>query len=209
MTDFERLGEEALARARRLLAKARGPEAGDDPDELDDLPRALDEEEEDQDEEGQVPAPEPEGPVVDEEDEEDEEDGEGEGQVVKGLDATPILAAIERRLRRLEAQERRLRALERQGRALVKALDAAFQGLQAMAKAQGQLLQTPRRPKAHAVVPTAPRPLVPSEVLAKALSVVRDPVRVGILEHYANRGDLEGMLAQLTPEERARILGGA
>ena len=53
----------------------------------------------------------------------------------------------------------------------------------------------------------APRPSL-SEVMAKAAGVVKDPYRMAILEHYANRGDLEAVLANLLPEERAKIVGG-
>lgn len=210
MTEVEKLGQEALERARNLLAKAQGTKAKDleeDFEDLDhpDLPEDLeeasevDEEERDDQDDEDVAMHRYQG--EEDEEEEDEED-EGDRPVAKAVDALPLLAAIEKRLRLLEAQEKRLRAL-------VKAVGALVEGLEVVAKGYSTLANTPRRPKSHsAVVPTAGRDLPPAEILAKALSVVRDPVRVGILEHYVNRGDVEGALAQLTPEERALVLGG-
>ncbi|MBW6396000.1 hypothetical protein KZX47_12685 [Thermus sp. SYSU G05001] len=223
MTDFERKGEEALERARRLLAKAKGPDADfselDDPD----LPEELDEASEVEDEERHDDGDEDvkmqryrdergEDEEEEEEEPEEEEDfpdtDEDEKPVAKAVDALPILAAIEERLRRLEALERRVSRMERRNAALAKALGEMVTGVRTLAKGYASLLEAPRRPKAHtAVVPTG-RKANPSEVFAKALAVVKDPVRAGILEHYANRGDLDGLLAQLTAEERAKVLGG-
>lgn len=210
MTEMEKLGEEALQRAKSLLAKAKALSRDDleeDFEDLDhpDLPEDLDEASEVDEEERDDDADED---VVmhrykDEEDEEDddEEEDEEDKPVAKAVDALPILAAIEKRLRVLEAQERRMRQL-------VKAMDALLDGVGVLAKGYATLANTPKRPKSHAVVPTGRKNLTPGEALAKALSVVKDPIRVGILEHYANRGDVDGILAQLTPEERARLFGG-
>lgn len=211
MTEMEKLGEEALQRAKALLAKAKALSRDDleeDFEDLDhpDLPEDLDEasevdeEERDDDADEDVAMHRYKDRGGEEEDEEDGEDEEDK-PVAKAVDALPILAAIEKRLRVLEAQERRLRRL-------VKAMDALLEGVGVLAKGYATLANTPKRPKSHAVVPTGRKGLTPGEALAKALSVVKDPIRVGILEHYANRGDVDGLLAQLTPEERAKVFGG-
>jgi len=209
MTDFERAGEEALERAKALLAKARGLDA--DFEDLDEpeLPEELDATDDIEDEEDRaaqhdekLEARTHEDSDEDEEDEEDEEGEEKPRRMYKAVDAVPILAAIEERLRRVEALEKRLRVM-------VKALEALTSGVKTLAKGYATLAEAPRRPKAYgtAVVPTKAQ-LKPSEVFAKALGMVKDPMRVAILEHFVNRNDLEGLLANLTPEERARILGG-
>jgi NADH dehydrogenase/NADH:ubiquinone oxidoreductase subunit G len=206
MTDLERMGEEALERAKALLAKAKGPDADFEdyeepelPEELDATDDVEDEEERaaDHDEEGKARTP----SDADEEDEEDE--GEEEGKpVAKAVDAVPILAAIEKRLRQVEALEKRLAYM-------VKALEALTAATKAVAKGYAALAETPVKPKAHrAVVPTRERQPNPGELFSKALGVVKDPMRVAILEHFVNRGDVEGFLANLTPEERAKVLGG-
>jgi hypothetical protein len=209
MTDLERMGEEALERAKALLAKAKGPDADFEdydepelPEELDATDDLEDEEERaaEHDEEGEARTP----SDADEEDEEDEGDeDEEEGKpVAKAVDAVPILAAIEERLRRVEALEKRLTYM-------VKALEALTSATKAMAKGYSALAETPVKPKAHrAVVPTGVRQPNPGELFSKALGVVKDPMRVAILEHFVNRGDVEGFLANLTPEERAKVLGG-
>jgi len=224
MTDFERKGEEALERARRLLAKAKGPDADfselDDPDLPEELDEASEVEDEERHDDGDEDVKMHRYRDEREEDEEDDEEEEPEEEedfpdtdedekpVAKAVDALPILAAIEERLRRLEGLERRVARMERRNAALAKALGEMVAGVRTLAKGYASLLEAPRRPKAHtAVVPTGRR-TNPSEVFAKALTLVRDPVRAGILEHYANRGDLDGLLAQLTPEERAKVLGG-
>ena len=206
MTDLERMGEEALERAKALLAKAKGPDADFEdydepelPEELDATDDLEDEEERaaDHDEEGKVRKP----SDADDEDEDDEDEEEGK-PVAKAVDAVPILAAIEERLRRVEALEKRLAYM-------VKALEALTAATKAVAKGYAALAETPVKPKAHrAVVPTGARQPSASELFSKALGVVKDPMRVAILEHFVNRGDVEGLLANLTPEERARILGG-
>jgi hypothetical protein len=206
MTDLERMGEEALERAKALLAKAKGPDADFEdydepelPEELDATDDMEDEEERaaDHDEEGKARTP----SDADDEDEEDEEEEEGK-PVAKAVDAVPILAAIEERLRRVEALEKRLAYM-------VKALEALTTATKAMAKGYAALAETPVKPKAHrAVVPTRVRQPNPGELFSKALGVVKDPMRVAILEHFVNRGDVEGLLANLTPEERAKVLGG-
>jgi len=210
MTDLEKMGEEALERAKALLAKAKGPDADFEdydepelPEELDATDDLEDDEERaaDHDEEGKVRTP---SDADDEdEDDEDEDDDEEEGKsVAKAVDAVPILAAIEERLRRVEALEKRLTYM-------VKALEALTAATKAMAKGYAALAETPVKPKAHrAVVPTGARRPNPGELFSKALGVVKDPMRVAILEHFANRGDVEGLLANLTPEERAKVLGG-
>ena len=212
MTDLERVGEEALERAKALLAKAKGPDADfegyDEPELPEDLDATDDFEDEeeraaDHDEEGKVRKP---SDVQGEHDEEDEEkDDEAEHMakpMVKAVDAVPILAAIEKRLRRVEALEKRLVYM-------VKALEALTTATKAMAKGYAALAETPVKPKAHrAVVPTGTRQPSPGELFSKALGVVKDPMRVAILEHFVNRGDVEGLLANLTPEERAKVLGG-
>jgi hypothetical protein len=207
MTDLEKMGEEALERAKALLAKAKGPDADFEdydepelPEELDATDDLEDEEERaaDHDEEGKVRKP----LDTDDEDEEDEEDEEEDKPVAKAVDAVPILAAIEERLRRVEALEKRLTYM-------VKALEALTTATKAMAKGYAALAETPVKPKAHrAVVPTGARQPNPGELFSKALGVVKDPLRVAILEHFVNRGDVEGLLANLTPEERAKVLGG-
>jgi len=207
MTDLERMGEEALERAKALLAKAKGPDADFEdydepelPEELDATDDMEDEEERaaDHDEEGKARTP----SDADDEDEEDEEDEEEGKPVAKAVDAVPILAAIEERLRRVEALEKRLTYM-------VKALEALTTATKAMAKGYAALAETPVKPKAHrAVVPTGARQPAPGELFSKALGVVKDPMRVAILEHFVNRGDVEGLLANLTPEERAKVLGG-
>ncbi len=206
MTDLERMGEEALERAKALLAKAKGPDADFEdydepelPEELDTTDDLEDEEERaaDHDEEGKVRTP----SDADDEDEEDEDEEEGK-PMAKAVDAVPILAAIEERLRRVEALEKRLAYM-------VKALEALTAATKAMAKGYAALAETPVKPKAHrAVVPTGARQPNPGELFSKALGVVKDPMRVAILEHFVNRGDVEGLLANLTPEERAKVLGG-
>jgi hypothetical protein len=206
MTDLERMGEEALERAKALLAKAKGPDADFEDYEEPELPEELDatddleDEEEraaDHDEEGKARKP----SDADKEDEEEEDEEEGK-PVAKAVDAVPILAAIEERLRRVEALEKRLTYM-------VKALEALTTATKAMAKGYAALAETPVKPKAHrAVVPTGARQPNPGELFSKALGVVKDPMRVAILEHFVNRGDVEGLLANLTPEERAKILGG-
>jgi hypothetical protein len=208
MTDLERMGEEALERAKALLAKAKGPDADFEDYEEPELPEELDatddleDEEEraaDHDEEGKARTP----SDADGGDEEDEEDDEEEGEpVAKAVDAVPILAAIEKRLRRVEALEKRLAYM-------VKALEALTTATKAVAKGYAALAETPVKPKAHrAVVPTGARQPNPGELFSKALGVVKDPLRVAILEHFVNRGDVEGLLANLMPEERAKVLGG-
>jgi hypothetical protein len=210
MTDLERMGEEALERAKALLAKAKGPDADFEDYEEPELPEELDatddleDEEEraaDHDEEGKARTPS--DADEDEDDEEDKEDDEEEGKpVAKAVDAVPILAAIEERLRRVEALEKRLTYM-------VKALEALTTATKAVAKGYAALAETPVKPKAHrAVVPTGARQPNPGELFSKALGVVKDPLRVAILEHFVNRGDVEGLLANLTPEERAKVLGG-
>jgi len=206
MTDLERMGEEALERAKALLAKAKGPDADFEDYEEPELPEELDatddleDEEEraaDHDEEGKARKP----SDADDEDEDDDEEEEGK-PVAKAVDAVPILAAIEERLRRVEALEKRLAYM-------VKALEALTTATKAVAKGYAALAETPVKPKAHrAVVPTGARRPSAGELFAKALGVVKDPMRVAILEHFVNRGDVEGLLANLTPEERARVLGG-
>jgi hypothetical protein len=206
MTDLEKMGEEALERAKALLAKAKGPDADFEdydepelPEELDATDDLEDEEERaaDHDEEGKARKP----SDADDEDEEDE-DEEEDKPVAKAVDAVPILAAIEERLRRVEALEKRLTYM-------VKALEALTTATKAMAKGYAALAETPVKPKAHrAVVPTGARQPSAGELFSKALGVVKDPLRVAILEHFVNRGDVEGLLANLTPEERAKVLGG-
>jgi hypothetical protein len=206
MTDLERMGEEALERAKALLAKAKGADADFEdydepelPEELDATDDLEDEEERaaDHDEEGKARTP----SDADDEDEEDEDEEEGK-PVAKAVDAVPILAAIEERLRRVEALEKRLTYM-------VKALEALTTATKAMAKGYAALAETPVKPKAHrAVVPTRVQQPNPGELFSKALGVVKDPMRVAILEHFVNRGDVEGLLANLTPEERAKVLGG-
>jgi hypothetical protein len=206
MTDLERMGEEALERAKALLAKAKGPDADFEDYEEPELPEELDaaddleDEEEraaDHDEEGKARTP----SDADEEDEEEGDEEEGK-PVAKAVDAVPILAAIEERLRRVEALEKRLAYM-------VKALEALTAATKAVAKGYAALAETPVKPKAHrAVVPTGARQPNPGELFSKALGVVKDPLRVAILEHFVNRGDVEGLLANLTPEERAKVLGG-
>ena len=208
MTDLERMGEEALERAKALLAKAKGPDADFEdyeepelPEELDATDDVEDEEERaaDHDEEGKARTP----SDTDDKDEEDDDEDEEEGKpVAKAVDAVPILAAIEERLRRVEALEKRLAYM-------VKALEALTTATKAVAKGYATLAETPVKPKAHrAVVPTGARQPNPGELFSKALGVVKDPMRVAILEHFVNRGDVEGLLANLTPEERAKVLGG-
>lgn len=216
MTELERLGEEALERGQRLLAKAKSAlkdldkdfEDLEDPDLPEDLeePSEVDEEERDDEDDEDVKMHRYEDQGGDEDEEEEDEE---EKPVAKAVDALPILAAIEKRLRALEAQEKRLQAQEKRLQALVKAVGSLVQGVEVLAKGYASLANTPKRPKAHqVVVPTGRKEVRPGEVLAKALQVVKDPIRVGIMEHYANRGDLEGLLSQLSPEERAKILGG-
>jgi hypothetical protein len=214
MTDLERMGEEALERAKALLAKAKGPDADFEdydepelPDELDATDDVDDEEERaaEHDEEGKVRKP-SDADEEDEEDEDEDEDDEDEEEgkpVAKAVDAVPILAAIEERLQRVEALEKRLTYM-------VKALEALTNATKAMAKGYSTLAETPVKPKAHraAVVPTGVKQPNPGELFSKALGVVKDPMRVAILEHFVNRADVEGLLANLTPEERAKVLGG-
>jgi Mg2+ and Co2+ transporter CorA len=210
MTDLERMGEEALERAKALLAKAKGPDVDFEDYEEPELPEELDatddleDEEEraaDHDEEGKARTP-SDADGKDEEDGEDKGDEEEGKPVAKAVDAVPILAAIEERLRRVEALEKRLAYM-------VKALEALTAATKAVAKGYAALAETPVKPKAHrAVVPTGAQRHSPSELFSKALGVVKDPLRVAILEHFVNRGDVEGLLANLTPEERAKVLGG-
>jgi len=215
MTDFEKAGEEALERAQALLAKAQAKSMDDDFEDLDEpeLPEELDETDDLEDEEERAAQHDEElkakGQEDEEEEDEEDEEDEGDRPVAKAVDALPLLAAIEERLRRVEALEKRLAEQERRLGLLVKGLEALTSGVKTLAKGYAVLAETPRKPKAHRVaVPTqVPRPSL-SEIMAKAAGVVKDPYRMAILEHYANRGDLEGVLANLLPEERAKIVGG-
>ena len=216
MTDFERAGEEALERAQALLAKAKSMDADFEGLDEPELPEELDETDDLEDDEERAAQHDErlraKGQDDEEEDDEDEEEDEEEGAprpVAKAVDALPLLAAIEERLRRVEALEKRLVEQERRLGLLVKGLEALTSGVKTLAKGYAVLAETPRKPKVHRVaVPTqVPRPSL-SEVMAKAAGVVKDPYRMAILEHYANRGDLEGVLANLLPEERAKIVGG-
>jgi hypothetical protein len=215
MTDLEKMGEEALERAKALLTKAKGPDVDFEGYDEPELPEELDATDDFEDEEERAADHDEEGKVRkssdahhgehDEDEEEEEEGDEAEHMakpMVKAVDAVPILAAIEKRLRRVEALEKRLAYM-------VKALEALTTATKAMAKGYAALAEIPVKPKAHrAVVPTGARQPSAGELFSKALSVVKDPMRVAILEHFVNRGDVEGLLANLTPEERAKVLGG-
>lgn len=209
-TELEKRGKEALERARDLLAKAKDPvdpdedfEDYDEPDLPEELEETHDVDEEDRDDEGELE------PVLDDEggdEDEDEEDEVKAKPVAKAVDATPILAAIEKRLR---SQEGLLEALQKEVQVLRKALGYTVQGLEGMAKAYGDVMNTPRKPKAHsAVVPTAAPALDAKQILAKAVGVVKDPYRIALMEHYANAGDVERVIAHLLPDERIKVLGG-
>jgi len=214
MNDLEKRGIEALERARDLLAKAKDPvdpdedfEEYDEPDLPEELEKTHDVDEEDRDDEGELE------PVLDDGEDDEDEDEEDEVKakpmakaVAKAVDATPILAAIEKRLR---SQEALLEALQKEVQVLRKALGYTVQGLEGMVKAYGDVMNAPRKPKAHsAVVPTAAPALDAKQILAKAVGVVKDPYRIALMEHYANAGDVERVIAHLLPDERAKVLGG-
>jgi len=235
MADHEKLlqeGEAALERAAELLAKAADPEldpatadedpdkdfdgldnpepvegdgnAGEQPDEDgdDDCPEGEDCE---KDEEGDEPAGETTEESVPEEGEDEPMAKAADGFV----DATPLLEAIDAKLGQLAELTKRVQALEAHNNALVKALVAQNEGLGALVKAHGVLADdTPRRPKSRQVsVPTSAPKLDRETVMAKAAEIVDDPVRMGMIEHYYNIGNIEGMLQHLTAEERAKLAG--
>lgn len=134
------------------------------------------------------------------------------------VDAGPILQALDNKLTQLQALDKKLDAVLAKAasvellagvmRQLYDALNAQQEGLATLAKAQSALADLPRVPKSqprHVNVPTgAPqRPI--GDLFAKACDLA-DAVQVGVLTHYYHRGDVDGLLSALTPEQRAQVL---
>lgn len=217
-------GEEALKNAAELIAKAAEADLDADFDEYDEATEASANAEDDEGMAEDGMAEEGAAPPLDEdrldldaegdEDEDDEEEGmddEGmdEGVVAKAdeadavltVDALPILKALDERLDRLEAMVR----------ADVNIAKAQQAALQHFAKAQDAMAGLPRKPKSTTVtVPTGAPPSKAPDInalFAKAAEVVDDPRQFGLVEHFFNRKDRDGLLASLTPEQRGKVLG--
>lgn len=132
------------------------------------------------------------------------------------VDATPYLAALHESITVLAKAVDSLTARVERAEAkrdlidqnVVAGLKAQQDSLAVMAKAQGALAGTPLRPKSQGGSVTVPTSqpqaqLDAATVFAKAFDVV-DANKVGVLEHHKNRGDVDAMLAALTPDQRAR-----
>jgi hypothetical protein len=221
-------GEEALQNAAELIAKAAEADLDADFDEYDEAADASADAEATEDEgmaeEGAAPPLDEdrmdaslEGAGEDDEDDEDDDDEDDEDEempvddmpmakadeadAVLTVDALPILKALDERLDRLEAMVR----------ADVNIAKAQQAALQHFAKAQDAIAGLPRKPKSATVnVPTAAPPAKAPDInalFAKAAEVVDDPRQFGLVEHFFNRKDRDGLLASLTPEQRGRVLG--
>jgi hypothetical protein len=223
-------GEEALQNAAELIAKAAEADLDADFDEYDEAADASADAEATEDEgmaeEGAAPPLDEdrmdaslEGAGEDDEDDEDDDDDDeddedeempvddmpmakaDEADAVLTVDALPILKALDERLDRLEAMVR----------ADVNIAKAQQAALQHFAKAQDAIAGLPRKPKSATVnVPTAAPPAKAPDINAlftKAAEVVDDPRQFGLVEHFFNRKDRDGLLASLTPEQRGRVLG--
>jgi hypothetical protein len=222
-------GEEALQNAAELIAKAAEADLDADFDEYDEAADASADAEATEDEgmaeEGAAPPLDEdrmdaslEGAGEDDEDDDEDDDDEDdedeempvddmpmakadEADAVLTVDALPILKALDERLDRLEAMVR----------ADVNIAKAQQAALQHFAKAQDAIAGLPRKPKSATVnVPTAAPPAKAPDInalFAKAAEVVDDPRQFGLVEHFFNRKDRDGLLASLTPEQRGRVLG--
>lgn len=172
-------------------------------------------------------------PVDDEEDEEEdaddiEEDEEEPAPLTKAqsaepIDATPLLEEIDRKLAVAAKLEETLSQILAKAEAVAdysqnygQKLDsflgiakAQQASLEHFAKAQSSMAGLPRIPKAQrqVKVPTQTKQTAKpiGELFAKAYEVA-DAVQVGKLEHYFNRGDADGLIATLTPQQRAQVL---
>jgi len=126
---------------------------------------------------------------------------------------------------RLDRMRDRVKALEGSkslakayARDELKALRKALAGvLRRLEDLEARLAALEGRPVAKAASPGARDPLLAKaqglgagEVMGYLARIVKDPARVAVAEHYANRGDLQAALSVLTLEERAevgRVLG--
>ena len=215
-------GEEALKNAAELIAKAAEADLDADFNEYDEATEASANAEDDEGMSEEGAAGEGAAPPLDEdrmdltdedEDEDDKEEGmdEGEGEpafakadeadAVLTVDALPILKALDERLDRIEA-------MSRAQLHIAKAQQAAVEHF---SKAQDAIAGLPRKPKSTTVtVPTGTPPSKAPDInalFAKAGEVVSDPRQFGLVEHFFNRKDRDGLLASLTPEQRGKVLG--
>lgn len=211
-------GEDALERAAQLLAKAQD---GADPDEDFagyDNPEPHEDEEDADDAQADEQA---QG-----EDGQDEDQGEDEEEQPKTIakagefvDATPILEALDGKLAAIESASASLDSKLSRLATLAKAIDAKVENFLQVAKAQqvslehfakgaGFIAEQPRRPKSQRVsVSTQTRLPDARTFMAKAMDVVAEADRIGVIEHYVNRGQLEQAAALLSPEELNKIIG--
>jgi hypothetical protein len=252
--DILAAGENALAKAQSLIAKAKGGTDEDLEEDLQNLEAGKGEadqgegEESRQDGDGDPDAEqggEAEGGEQGEQggdpDKEKELEAEaeamaaakqGQGQVAKAAeaelddeafqDATPILreineklTALDERLAKAAQVEERLGQVEQR---LTEKLDsfltiasAQQEGIETFGKAYQALMNLPARPKSQqrVVVPTgqdAPGGDL-KELFRKADAIVTDAIQMGKVEHYFNRGDREGMLNELNPDQRRKVTG--
>lgn len=221
-------GEEALANAAELIAKAADADLDADFGDYDKAAAAS--AEPDEDEEG---APDDatdaalEGDDLegepDEDDDEDDEEGEGDEPAAEGdgmpfakadepgaevtVDALPLLQSIDAHF---AAFREHLATIHAQNRALLSIAKAQQASIGHFAKAQDAISGLPRTPKSQQrvnVATAAPTPARDINTLfAKASEHVSDPARFGMVEHYYNRKDAEGMIGSLLPDERAKVL---
>jgi len=121
------------------------------------------------------------------------------------------LEKVRDRLKALEGDRTLAKAYARDElKALRKALAGALRRIEDL---EARLAALEGRPQvAKAASPGARDPLLVKaqglplgEVLALLGRIVKDPARVAVAEHHANRGDLAAALSVLTLEERAEV----
>ncbi|GEM48702.1 hypothetical protein [Deinococcus cellulosilyticus] len=123
------------------------------------------------------------------------------------VDVTEQFAQMNRQLRQTN---RMVKAQQVQIKQLLEVVGLQQGSLEHMAKAQGNLLSTPRTPKSRVSVPTGvtqqgKKVLDRKEIYAKADQAILDPVRFAQFEQAFSRGDLETAKQALTAAERAEI----
>jgi len=217
-------GEEALANAADLIAKAADGDLDADFGDYDKAAAASAEPDEDEDEEGGDATDEAlegddiEAAMGDDEDDEDEDEDEapegagGDMPFAKAdevvVDALPLLQSIDAHFAALREE---LTTLRTQNRAMLSIAKAQQAAIGHFAKANDAISGMPTTPKSQRPVKvTTAAPAAPARDLntlfVKASEIVSDPGRFGVIEHYYNRKDAEGMIGALLPDERERVL---
>lgn len=225
-------GEEALASAADLIAKAadadldadfgdydKAAAASAEPDEDEEGGDATDEALEGEDDlgmEGDMSGAGEDDPESDE-DEDEEPEGAGGGEpfakAADGdevvVDALPLLQSIDAHMAALRED---LATMRTQNRALLGIAKAQQAAIGHFAKANDAIAGMPTTPKSQRPVRVATAAPAGSPardintLFAKAAEVVEDPSRFGTIEHFYNRKDVEGMIGALLPSERERVL---